>query len=232
VSGRYDSALTAIFTKRPRVGEVKTRLHPVLGPGLATEFAQAMLDDTVARCAASRRFATGLWAADARDVEWFRDRYPGLARFEAQRGSDLALRMASFFAEELAARPRQSAVIVGSDAPLLALAAIEAAHGKLDEGADLVLVPDDGGGYALVGLARSAPELFTRVVMSTDDMLARTLALARELGLAVELLEPAFDVDTPDDLERLRVALAARLSRGETVPTAVTSTLRRWGMLA
>ncbi|MCE9593462.1 MAG: glycosyltransferase, partial [Planctomycetes bacterium] len=76
MSGRYDSALTAIFTKRPRPGEVKTRLHPVLGPGRATELAQAMLDDTVERCAASTTFRTGLWAADARDVAWFRERHP------------------------------------------------------------------------------------------------------------------------------------------------------------
>ncbi|MCE9593919.1 MAG: glycosyltransferase, partial [Planctomycetes bacterium] len=203
-----------------------------LGPGRATELAQAMLDDTVERCAASTTFRTGLWAADARDVAWFRERHPELARHVAQEGRDLGERMARFFERELVARPRQSAVIVGSDAPLLELEAIDAAHRALDEGADLVLVPDDGGGYALVGLARSAPDLFTRVAMSTDDMLTRTLAVARELGFSVELLAPSFDIDTPQDFERLRVELAARLADGRPVPNAVAATLRRWGLLA
>lgn len=232
MSGRYDSALTAIFTKRPRPGEVKTRLHPALGPERAAEFAQAMLDDTVERCSASKTFRTGLWAADAADVAWFRARHPRLARHEPQDGRDLGERMARFFEHELAARPRQSAVIVGSDAPLLELEAIEAAHRELADGADLVLVPDDGGGYALVGLARSAPELFTRVAMSTDDMLTRTLAVAGELGLAAVLLAPSFDVDTPEDLARLRAELAERLASGRPVPKTVVATLRRWGWLA
>lgn len=232
MGGRFDSALTAIFSKRPRPGRVKTRLHPVLGATLAAELAQAMLDDTVARCAASVRFATAICAADAADLAWFESRYPGLARYEAQVGAELGERMASFFEREWAARPRQSTLIVGSDAPLLSTEVIERAHVALGRGAELVLVPDEGGGYALIGLARPARELFTRVAMSTSSVLARTLDVARELGLERELLPACLDVDTPDDLERLCLTLEHRLARSEPVPTAVAAVLESWGLLA
>lgn len=232
MGGRFDSALTAIFTKRPVPGRVKTRLHPVLGPTLASELALAMLDDVVLRCSESSRFATELWAADEADVPWFVERYPGLAGHRVQRGNGLGERMAEFFERTLAERPRRSAVIVGSDAPLLERSAIERAHAILARGKDIVFVPDAGGGYALVGLARPARRLFTDVAMSTGDMLARTLELARELGLDVELLEPCFDVDTPDDFERLCRELVHRLAQSEPVPNTVAGTLESWGLLA
>jgi glycosyltransferase A (GT-A) superfamily protein (DUF2064 family) len=46
------------------------------------------------------------------------------------------------------------------------------------------------------------------VTMSTDHVTADTLAIAKEDGIAVAILPEYFDVDTADDLERVRVALA------------------------
>src|SRR5258706_50343 len=46
--------------------------------------------------------------------------------------------------------------------------------------------------------------LFTEVEMSQPGMYARTLELARDRRLVVVELMPGYDVDTPQDLERLR----------------------------
>ena len=45
-----------------------------------------------------------------------------------------------------------SVVIVGTDAPLLGRDRIDEAHGVLASGRDLVLIPDGGGGYSLIGV--------------------------------------------------------------------------------
>ncbi|MBI5434285.1 MAG: DUF2064 domain-containing protein [Planctomycetes bacterium] len=232
MAGRFESALTAIFTERPLPGRVKLHLHPVLGPWLATELARALQDDVVARCrAGSRKFDTALCVDDAADVAWFEERYPGLARYEAPPGAELGERLASFFTLEWNERPRQSTVALVADAPLLATDTVIAAHRAMRRGAELVAVPDEHGGFALLGLARDVPGLFEGVMPATENLLARTLALAREHGLECAELPSSFDIDTPDDLERLCVTLEHRLAQSEPVPLAVATLLDAWGLL-
>ena len=63
-------------------------------------------------------------------------------------------------------------------------------------------------------MRRRCVGLFDGVPWSTAQTRAATLARARTLGLAVSLLPPWFDVDTAEDLARLRAELA-----GRTTPT-------------
>jgi hypothetical protein len=206
--------LTGLFTKRPEPGRVKTRLEPRLGPGGAARLAEAMLRDAAERCQGTRLFRTALVFAPPGDGPWFRKELAGLPDQRPQRGPDLGSRLAAFFADAFAAGEARSVVAIGSDQPLVSSARIAAAHAALEAGAGCVLGPDAGGGYYLVGLARSLPELFTAVPMSSAGTCAATARLARERGLALELLPVELDVDTPDDLERLRRALAAEYARG------------------
>ncbi|MCZ6596056.1 MAG: TIGR04282 family arsenosugar biosynthesis glycosyltransferase [Planctomycetota bacterium] len=200
--------MTAIFTKKPAAGRVKTRLCPPLAPPQAARLAEAMLADVVARCR-DALLRTRLLFTPAAEESWFRKRFPELDEFEPQRGDGLAARLAAFFDGALAEPETTAAVAIGSDAPLIPAARIEEAHRRLDEGAGLVLGPDRGGGYYLVGLRDPHAELFTGIEMSTATMFEETVALARQNGLAVELLEPAYDVDLEQDLLRLREDLAA-----------------------
>ncbi len=201
--------LTAIFAKRPEPGRVKTRLVPPLSPAGAADLAEAMLADALARGEAARgSFRTRLCYAPAEAEAWFRERFAEAVELVPQRGPGLAERLAAFFDEALAEEGVDTAVAVGSDAPRLSTARIEEAHRRLENGADLVLGPDLGGGYYLVGLRRPRAELFTAIEMSSEGMCAATVALARREGLAVELLEPDYDVDVEADLVRLRADLA------------------------
>ncbi len=153
----------------------------------------------------------GVAYAPATAGAWFRRALPELDAHWPQRGDGLARRLAAFFAERFAKRPAATVVVVGSDAPLLPVEQVGRAHAALtQETADVVLTPDGGGGYCLVGLSRPCPPLFTEVAMSTGDMLERTLAVAAREGLRVLMLEPSFDVDVPADLERLVRELAQR----------------------
>ena len=198
----FAGRLTALFTKQPIPGQVKTRLCPPLTTVNAARLAEAMLRDTVERCLAGE-FCTVLAFAPAEAAGWFRATFPELADQRAQVGSALGVRLALFVADSFARREARSLVVIGSDQPLVPLARIHEAHRALEDGADCVLGPDPGGGYYLIGLTRSVPELFTAVPMSTSGMCAATEALARERGLAVVRLAEHGDVDTPADLERL-----------------------------
>lgn len=215
---------TTIFTKQPRPGFVKTRLCPRLEALAASELALAMLDDTVEKCARNGSFETVLCVDPGHAVAWFEARYPGVSRVVAQVGDGLGARLAHHvdveFASHASGVVSPTLVVIGSDAPHVPVEACTEAHERLERGADLVLGLDDGGGYHLVALRRPCGELFTRVPMSTNDMGAATVHLARSMGLAVDFVATDFDVDTPGDLDRL----GDLLRRGVIAPARLPRT--------
>jgi glycosyltransferase A (GT-A) superfamily protein (DUF2064 family) len=99
---------------------------------------------------------------------------------------------------------------LGSDHPTLPLELVHRAFERVEAGADVVLGPAEDGGYYLIALGPQAvaPRLFEGIAWSTGRVLPQTLERCAELGLAVELLPEACDVDTPEDLRRLAIRMA------------------------
>jgi hypothetical protein len=83
---------------------------------------------------------------------------------------------------------------------------------------DLVLGPCFDGGYYLVGLRAVIPSLFRDIEWSSAAVLSSTLQRAKELGLAVALLDPWHDVDTPADVELLRERLTKQALADGPIP--------------
>jgi glycosyltransferase A (GT-A) superfamily protein (DUF2064 family) len=125
---------------------------------------------------------------------------PAGYRLRPQRGSGLAERMANAF-DEAAAEGAERMLLRGSDSPGLDLPVVAAALAGLEAGSDLVLTPDQGGGYALIALKEPRRELF-EVVLSTGSVLEETLARARAIGLFASLTPATFDLDVVGDLAR------------------------------
>ena len=67
--------------------------------------------------------------------------------------------------------------------------------------AQAVLGPCPDGGYYLVGLKNTQPQLFQGINWSSSTVLADTLTQAERLGLTVHLLPSWPDIDTPADLQ-------------------------------
>ena len=197
---------TTLFSKRPQAGVAKTRLSPALAPPDAARLAQAMLLDSAQRLAAAFDLKPRLALAEEEDLDWFAQHVPWIPQRCVQVGPGLGERLAHHFGT---LGKGDSAVVIGSDQPLVPIEHMRQAHVFLEGGADLVLGPDQGGGYYLVGLRRSCPELFLDVPMSTQGMCQATQALACKLGLKVELLPAQLDVDTGADLQLLRRRIAA-----------------------
>lgn len=214
-----------LFTKPARPGRVKTRL---VGAGLSAEQAAALhaafLGDLGERLAGAPSFELRLaWALD--DGEKVpASRVPAVV----QHGDDLGERL--FRALSDTAAEHALAGAVGSDHPELSVARVEEAFAALREGADVAIGPAHDGGYYLIALRREVivRRLFAGVPWSTGEVLATTLVRCDELGLAVALLPPEGDVDTPADLARLAASLAE--GRGPSCPRT-SALLQSWGML-
>ena len=221
-----------VFAKAPRPGLVKTRMSPPLSLDQAAGLYEAMLSDVRD---ASAGFAS---AFDLEPVLAFHPpdavgemigRVPPSFRLQVQRGVGLAERMANAFAEATAAGA-PFALLRGSDSPGLNEAHIESITLRLERGADVVLTPDGGGGYAMVAQRSADPRIF-EVPMSTDDMIDRTVALCRDLGRSVDLTQPTFDLDEITDLAAIESMPRARSS--DLCPRTVEAIaeLRKSGVL-
>jgi hypothetical protein len=176
-------------------GRVKTRLSPPVSPELAARLAEAFLADVLAAARAVDPGAGFLCPpADAADL---RERFPGAAIME-QAAAGLTGALATGLAT--------GAVVVAGDAPAIRRETIATA---LAAAAELVLAPSHDGGFGLIRLRGDAAALFAGVAWSTGTVLDQTVAAARALGLAVELLEPVPDVDTVADLAGLDLSRAA-----------------------
>jgi len=193
-----------VFTKPAREGRVKTRLIGDLTAAEAAELHAAFLADLLGRLREGDFELRLAWALDPAE-ELPAGPVPGVR----QRGDDLGERLYRALAE--AAAESATVAALGSDHPTLPLAMVHRAFDTVEAGADVVLGPAEDGGYYLIALRAGAVarRLFEGIAWSTERVLAETLERCRELGLAVELLPEAADVDTPDDLRRLAVRMAA-----------------------
>lgn len=119
-----------------------------------------------------------------------------------QGGGALGLRLVRLL-RQAARAGYQHVVVVGSDLPELASCDLLQAFAALQR-APVVLGPAADGGYWLVGLTQPLPRLFCGMTWGSDQVLAQTLAAARQLNVAVELLGLRHDLDRPTDLGRWR----------------------------
>ncbi len=165
-------------------------------------------------------------------IAWALDPGEGLPAGDeaAQRQGDGDLGERLFEALAAAGLRFDCVAAAGSDRPGLDAGTVERAFDLLLR-ADVVLEPALDGGYSLIALRSTALdcELFADIDWSTAAVLSQTEERARRLGLRVELLPPAADLDTPDDLARL----CRRLSAGESAAGPRTrALLTAWGRVA
>ena len=216
----------ALFARRPRAGEVKTRLTPAVPPPIACDLHRAMIEDAIAVAAAAQADERLLyWAGEPAGPE--ASAHPEGLREREQSGAHLGERLERAF-DELLAAAADRAVIFGADCPALEPAALDRAFDVL-EAHDVVLGPARDGGYYLIGLRRRAPPLFREIEWGTSRVLDQTLARASRAGLAAAVLPTLDDLDTPEDLLRW-IAFRAN-GGGPGRERALDRALRAMGLL-
>ena len=199
---RSDETAVIIFARAPRPGAVKTRLIPVLGAeGAATLHSQLVKQALETARAASFRRIELHGTPDINDPFFrFCAGHFDVA-LAAQAGGDLGACMLAAFESVLATHPQ--ALLLGSDCPALTARHLRQADGALRDGADAVFVPCEDGGYALIGLQRAEARLFDGIAWGGENVMADTRARLIVLGWRWRELETLWDVDRPEDYERL-----------------------------
>jgi uncharacterized protein len=215
-----------LFARAPVEGRVKTRLVPPLTPPGALRLYRAFLED-----AARLYGAPDLWNAvletegDPEHADLVRLFAPPWRR-QAQAAGDLGHRLAQAFRRAFRGGA-SGAVAVGSDHPALPRRRIEEAFALLSRKNTASLVPAEDGGYCAIGLLPDAPveEIFRDVPWSSASAFDVTRTRLDRAGLSVEILEPGYDVDRPDDLARLRRDLSCRDASAEDFPRSTARIL-------
>jgi hypothetical protein len=203
------------MAKAPVPGRVKTRLCPPLTEEQAASLAHGFLLDALAR--ARTLAAAALYLAySPPDAEAIFQEIAGEGiTCLPQEGDDLGQRM-DRLSRRLLAAGHPAVAIIGTDTPTLPVSVLADALDRLAGGhADLVLGPSEDGGYYLIGMRRPLHGIFADIAWGGPTVLADTRERAAGLGLKVSLLQPWFDVDTPEDLARLRDALRAEPASAE-----------------
>lgn len=191
-----------VFTRAPVPGEVKTRLIPHLGADGAAALHGRLLRHALHTATASGIGSLQLWCAPDTAHPFLQDcaRRFG-AQLRAQGTADLGMRMRE--AISAANAEGHAAVLIGSDSPSLQPQDLRAAAAALEEGCDAAFVPAEDGGYVLVAASQAPAMLFDRIEWGTPRVMAQTRERLMQLGWRWRELPPRWDVDRPEDYERL-----------------------------
>lgn len=191
-----------VFAKAPVPGRVKTRLMPEFSAEAACQLHEAFVADTLERLASLSAIADLELHTDRPTAAW---PTAGIARHLQVEGG-LGERMLAALTVALG-QGRPLAMIVGSDSPTLP---VEFAAELLRSSADVAFGPATDGGYYAIACRRVMPGMFAGVVWSSPETLAQTLRAVASAGLTSALGNEWYDVDSPEDLSRLRTDPALR----------------------
>jgi rSAM/selenodomain-associated transferase 1 len=204
----------AIMAKAPRPGKVKTRLSPPLTPEQAATINTCFLMDTTTNIGglAEQGACAGVISyTPIGDEHLFEGLLPKGYRLVPQRGDGFGERLLTTV-QDLLACGFASVCLIDSDSPTVPtetfVMAVDALHKSGDR---IVLGPSHDGGYYLIGMKRSHPEIFEDITWSTASVFAETVAAVRRIGVELVTLPLWYDVDDVDTLAILRAEVIDEL---------------------
>ncbi len=205
-----------VVTRAPGSDGAKTRLAEAVGAEACLRLQTAFLADTVewAGALAGRRMLSvyppaGVLAVADQADGWL---------VAPQLGADFGERMRGAVNAGFAAGAAPVAMIA-SDSPTLPPDVLEEGWTLVEGGdSDVALGPADDGGWVMIAAARPLPRAcFDGVRWSVPQTLEDTRRALSAAELRVACTRPWYDVDTAEDLNRLRAELdagaASRLPR-------------------
>lgn len=197
-AGLENICALAVMAKAPRPGKVKTRLQPPFSADEAAALNVCFLRDTSENIAAvaSEGAARGLICyTPTGDEAAFDGLLPEGFALIAQRGDGFGERLLCA-TEDILSCGFGAVCLIDSDSPTLPSSALHAAVSELARPGDCVVVgASDDGGYYLIGMKLTEPELFERIPWSTEHVYAETVKRAHEAGLMLVELPKWYDVD-------------------------------------
>ena len=190
----------AILAKAPIAGFAKTRLIPVLGARGAAVLQERLVERAVETACAAAIGPVTLWATPDESHPVFQSIGARLGiTLARQADGDLGARMLAAITAA-----NTCVLLIGSDCPALTLEHLRTAADVLRDRAPAVVIPAEDGGYALIGVRTPDPALFSDMPWGTPLVMNETRRRLRTLGLTWHEPVTLWDVDLPQDLERMR----------------------------
>ena len=194
------------MVKAPVAGSVKTRLSPPLTGDEAAGLYGAFLQDIFSKVAAIDDVNLYIFHAPFEnddDETVLKELIPSNLPLLPQEGADLGERMKNVF--DYLLRDHDKAAIIGSDSPDLPTGYIKDSYRLLDDmDGGVVLGPAEDGGYYLIAMDAPSSVPFDDMEWSVDCVLRATTSKCSEAGVPVKLLPLWYDVDTMEDVRKVR----------------------------
>lgn len=187
--------------KYPEPGKVKTRLAEDIGPEKAAlicrQVTEQVMKQTIPVAGEYDRFVFYDPPERIHDfISWLQNE-----KFIVQKGGDVGERMEKVI-RHLLENGADKAVITGADIPDLNSKIIMQAFELLDQ-SDVVIGPASDGGYYLIGMKSTLPELFRNIPWSTKDVFAETIKILQHSDKSYGVLPILSDLDTIEDLDNI-----------------------------
>lgn len=195
----FPEALLIQFAKAPQLGQVKTRMQPVLSVEQSLALHRQLVQRTHEMLHCETLCPSQLWVS-GEDCDGFFQSLEPQPEIRVQQGADLGERMHR--AIELGLRQFMPVVLIGSDCPAIDSRYLRDALAALDS-VDVVLGPAEDGGYVLIGMKTAESKVFEGVDWSTSRVLQQTRARLATLMLSYHELPVLNDIDRPEDLAHL-----------------------------
>ena len=194
---KADRVGIAIMARAPVAGAAKTRLIPRLGAEGAAALHARLVRHALATAVAAKLGPVTLHCTPDR-------RHPFFAACATEFDVGLRTQPPGGLGERMLAAfwHRSPQLLIGTDCPALRPEHLRGAAEVLER-EDAVLLPAEDGGYVLIGLCRPAYELFTGMTWGVDTVMAETRTRLSALGLSWSEPATLWDIDRPDDYDRL-----------------------------
>ena len=189
-----------VFSRYPEPGKTKTRMIPALGASGAAELQRSMTEHTlhnVQQLLSEREVNIEVHFTGGSQqlmAAWLGEDI----KYIPQVSGDLGHKMQSAF-DNAFQMGSQRVLIIGIDCPDINQVILNEAFNSLEKN-DLVLGVAEDGGYYLIGLKNTIPQLFHNIDWGTDQVLNQTNNIAQQFKLDVHYLTTLSDVDRPEDL--------------------------------
>jgi len=189
-----------VFQKNEILGKVKTRLAATLGNEEALKIYQILIAHTHHE----------IIPIEADKYIFYSDFIPGslesndsVLLHQVQTGNDLGERMKNAF-ELLFKKGYKKVLIIGTDCAALEAKHIQFAIQKLDL-VDVVIGPAEDGGYYLLGMKKTIPNLFTEMEWSTEWVMTETISRLTQANLSYSTIETLSDIDQEEDWDKVKL---------------------------
>ncbi|MEQ8809696.1 MAG: TIGR04282 family arsenosugar biosynthesis glycosyltransferase [Imperialibacter sp.] len=191
-----------IFVKNAELGKVKTRLAKDIGDEKALDVYLELLQHTKDITADLSQDKYVVYSSFIPEDDIFSNAGYILKQ---QKGDDLGERMSNAFEEVLGLGYERTAII-GSDCLELEALYIEKAFECLAF-RDFIIGPARDGGYYLLGMKTFDSGIFKGIEWSTSSVYKKTTDYIESQNKDFHKLPPLSDVDTIDDLGRLKTLI-------------------------